>query len=120
MTQSYFRYSEFNSPDIPNSGRNMQPSFLRMLNHARQIAGIPFKINSGFRSQEHNEKVGGSENSSHLRGYAADIHATSSTYRYEILSALLQAGFNRIGIAETFIHVDNDPNKTQKVIWTYA
>lgn len=120
MTKSYFRYSEFDSPDIPDSGRNMQPSFLRMLNHARQIAGIPFKINSGFRSEEHNEKVGGSENSSHLRGYAADIHAISSTYRYEILSALLQAGFTRIGIANTFIHVDNDPIKTQKVIWTYA
>lgn len=120
MTKSYFRYSEFDSPDIPDSGRNMQSSFLRMLNHARQIAGIPFKINSGFRSQEHNKKVGGTETSSHLTGHAADIHCTSSTYRYEIISALLQAGFNRIGIAETFIHVDNDPNKTQKVIWTYA
>jgi len=120
MSKNYFRYSEFESPDIPDSGHSMQPSFLRMLNHARQIAGIPFRINSGFRSKEHNAKVGGTETSSHLTGHAADIHCTSSTYRYEIISALLQAGFNRIGIAETFIHVDNDPNKTQKVIWTYA
>ena len=118
--KSYFTYSEFDSPDFPDSGRNMDPTFLRMLNHARQIAGIPFKINSGFRTEEHNEKVGGSENSSHLRGFAADIHATSSTARYEILSALIKAGFYRIGIANTFIHVDSDPSKTQKVIWTYA
>jgi len=120
MSKNYFKYNEFDSPDSPDSGNNMQPSFLRMLNHARQIAGIPFKINSGFRTKEHNAKVGGTENSSHLRGYAADIHCTSSTYRYEIISALLQAGFNRIGVAKTFIHVDNDPIKTQKVIWTYA
>ena len=118
--KSYFTYSEFDSPDFPDSGRNMDSTFLRMLNHARQIAGIPFKINSGFRTEEHNKKVGGSENSSHLRGFAADIHATSSTYRYEILSALIKAGFYRIGIANTFIHVDSDPTKTQKVIWTYA
>lgn len=118
--KNYFRSHEFDSPDNPGSGANMHPTFLRMLNHAREIAGIPFRINSGFRTPEHNAKVGGSDTSSHLRGHAADIHATSSTYRYEILSALLQAGFTRIGIAKTFIHVDNDPIKTQKVIWTYA
>lgn len=118
--KSYFQYYEFESPDLPDSGRNINPTFLRMLNHARQIAGIPFRINSGFRTPEHNAKVGGTENSSHLKGFAADIHATSSSYKYEILSALLKAGFTRIGIADSFIHVDNDPNKTQKVIWTYA
>jgi|TARA_B100001094_G_scaffold74985_1_gene71365 uncharacterized protein YcbK (DUF882 family) len=118
--KSYFKYSEFDSPDLPNSGHNMDPTFLRMLNHARQIAGIPFRINSGFRTKEHNAKVGGTENSSHLRGLAADIYATSSTARYEILSALIKAGFYRIGIANTFIHVDTDNDKTQKVIWTYA
>tara|TARA_E500000318_G_C3426271_1_gene159301 strand:+ start:7 stop:363 length:357 start_codon:yes stop_codon:yes gene_type:complete len=116
----YFKYHEFDSPDKPGSGHNMQLSFLELLDNARQIAGIPFKINSGFRTPEHNEKVGGAESSSHLRGHAADIHVSSSTYRYEILSALLEAGFTRIGIAKNFIHVDNDPIKTQKVIWTYA
>mgnify|MGYP002700819613 CR=1 FL=1 len=118
--KSYFKYSEFDSPDFPDSGRNMDATFLRMLNHARQIAGIPFRINSGFRTEQHNEKVGGTENSSHLRGFAADIHAPSSTYRYEILSALFKAGFTRIGVAKSFIHVDADPTKTQKVVWTYA
>jgi hypothetical protein len=31
----------------------------------------------------------------------------------------MKAGFNRIGIADTFIHVDNDPGKAENVIWTY-
>jgi hypothetical protein len=37
----------------------MDKHFLRLLDNARQIAGIPFKINSGFRTPKHNEKVGG-------------------------------------------------------------
>ena len=116
----YFTHAEFDSPDFPDSGNNMDKSFLRMLDSAREAAGIPFKINSGFRTPKHNAKVGGSKNSSHLRGFAADIHAASSAQKYEILSALLAVGFNRIGIANTFIHVDLDPIKTKNVIWTYA
>ena len=116
----YFTDAEFDSPDSPDSGSNMDDSFLRMLDSAREVAGTPFKINSGFRTPKHNEKVGGSENSSHLRGFAADIHVASHSNRYAILEALLNVGFNRIGIADTFIHVDADPIKTKNVIWTYA
>jgi len=31
----------------------------------------------------------------------------------------MHVGFNRIGIADTFIHVDDDRNKACGVIWTY-
>ena len=116
----YFTYAEFDSPDSPDSGSNMDQSFLRMLDSAREAAGTPFKINSGFRTPKHNKKAKGSENSSHLRGFAADIHVTSNSTRYVIQEALLNVGFNRIGVADTFIHVDADPIKTKNVIWTYA
>ena len=78
-------------------------------------------INSAFRCEKHNKdpKVGGSDTSSHLVGLAADIKCEYSTYRYHLLSALLQAGFKRIGIGEKFIHVDLDETKPQKVIWDY-
>tara|TARA_R100001369_G_scaffold6631_1_gene17525 strand:- start:357 stop:713 length:357 start_codon:yes stop_codon:yes gene_type:complete len=115
-----FTHAEFDSPDSTDSGSNMDDSFLRMLDSAREVAGTPFRINSGFRTPKHNEKVGGSENSSHLRGFAADIHVTSNSTRYIILEALLNVGFNRIGVADTFIHVDADPIKTKNIIWTYA
>ena len=97
-----------------------------MLDDARGIAGIPFTITSGFRTPSHNAYVGGvqagvnSKGSSHLFGYAADIAAPTSRQKYIIVKALLQAGFTRIGIAKTFIHVDNDTNdKDPDVIWTY-
>ena len=97
----------------------MDIDFLLKLDEAREVAGIPFVINSAYRSPEHNKKVGGSPNSSHIKGLAVDIKATDSITRYKVVSSLLKVGFTRIGIAETFIHVDLDLDKTQNVIWTY-
>lgn len=119
MTLEHFKLEEFDSPDMPGSGSNMDETFLEMLDEARDIADISFKINSGYRSESHNTKVGGVANSSHLKGFAADIHCTDSTKRFIILNALMIAGLNRVGVAKTFIHVDNDPDKSPDVIWTY-
>jgi len=45
----HFEISEFDSPDEIGSGQYMQSSTLQMLDDARSIAGIPFKINSGLQ-----------------------------------------------------------------------
>ena len=121
---NYFKYHEFDSPLQEGSGQLMDKGFLYMLNNARHIANIPFEITSGYRIEadiERLEKEGYkvSRNSSHLKGLAADIACTDSVNRYIIIDALLKAGFNRIGIAKTFIHVDNDLDKAQNCIWTY-
>jgi uncharacterized protein YcbK (DUF882 family) len=115
----HFNISEFDSPDEPGSGQYMDDEFLEMLDNARHMAGIPFKINSGYRTKEHNREVGGLRNSAHLDGFAADISATTSRERMWIVASLLEAGFNRIGIGKTFIHVDNDPHKPEEVMWHY-
>ena len=114
-----FEASEFDSPDQPGSGERMEEPFVARLQVARKLACTPFKITSGYRSIEHNEKVGGVKNSSHLFGCACDIAVYGSHERFLILSALIRAGFHRIGIAETFIHVDSDNTKPQHLIWTY-
>ena len=94
-------------------------SFLTMLDSAREDSGIPYKITSGYRTEGHNQKVGGVKDSSHRKGRAADIAIKDSRERWIITSSLIKAGFNRIGIAKTFIHVDNDSNKNDQVIWVY-
>lgn len=89
------------------------------LDMARGIAGIPFVINSGYRTVEKNEDVGGVEGSSHIKGLAVDIKCSDSIARMKIVSSALQAGFRRIGIGKTFVHLDIDTTKPQDVIWNY-
>ena len=97
---------------------NMDANFLHKLDKARSIAGLPFKINSAYRSPEHPLSIK-NPSSSHIKGLAVDISAKDSRSRFIIVDALIKAGFNRIGIADTFIHVDMDLDKSNKVIWTY-
>jgi hypothetical protein len=118
MNFKFFSLSEFDCPSLPNSGKNMDINFLYKLEHARELAGIPFKITSGYRTKERNEQVGGVPNSSHLIGVAADIAVGSGNERYVILNALIKAGFKRLGVAKTFIHCDLDDSKPNSV-WTY-
>ena len=119
-----FNLKEFDSPDLSGSGLNMDKDFLSMLDNARDIAKTPFKITSGYRTKEHHiaiyKKLGKKPiESSHLKGVACDIACSDSRARFLIINALLEAGFTRIGIANNFIHVDSDCEKSQNVIWTY-
>ena len=115
----YFQYQEFDSPDLPGSGNIVSQKLINKLEEAREIAGIPFIVNSGYRSIAWNKKVGGKPNSSHLKGLACDIAASDSKTRYKVLNACIKAGFKRIGIANGFIHVDIDESKVSGVIWLY-
>lgn len=115
---TYFTREEFDSPDKVGSGDEMQYSTVKLLDEARSIAGLPFKINSGFRTEGHNKKVGGRPNSSHTKGYAVDISIKTNYERYKILMACVTVGFKRFGIGQNFIHVDNDPLKKPS-IWLY-
>jgi len=114
---NYFKIKEF---ECPCCGENLiSPTLVSKLNNAREIAGVPFVINSGYRCEKHNKEVGGSPTSSHLKGLAADIKTAGSRNRFKILNALIKAGFTRLGIGESFIHCDIDKTKAQEVCWTY-
>ncbi len=119
LNLKYFTLSEFDSPDQPGSGSNMDHKFLEKLDYARGNAGIPFKINSGYRTKEWNLKIGGRVGSSHQYGVACDIHCNGSRPRALIITALLEVGITRIGIGKTFIHCDVDNKKDQDVFWLY-
>mgnify|MGYP005989571497 FL=1 len=115
----YFEYEEFDSPDVQGSGQLMDPKLLEMIDEVREIYGKPIRINSGYRTEAHNRKVGGVDSSSHIKGLAIDVSCTKSDDRFKMLTALIEVGFNRIGVAGSFIHVDIDKDKSQNVIWTY-
>ena len=84
-----------------------------------KLQGFPLKSIQGTGQKEHNQKVGGKPKSSHLIGKAADIAISNSQERWAVLTALQDAGFSRLGVAKTFIHVDSDEAKSSNVIWTY-
>ena len=117
MTKNYFSRKEEACRCCGQGG--LIPDFRERLNKARELAGIPFILTSAFRCEKHNQEVGGSVTSSHLAGCAVDIKCTDAWSRFKILSALLDVGFQRIGIGRNFIHVDDDLTKSRGVIWDY-
>lgn len=118
MNLTYFKDSEF-ACKCGCKEAKMDEDFVKRLDKAREFAGIPFKINSGYRCAKHNKAVKGSPTSSHLAGLAVDISATTSASKFAIVNALLDVGFTRIGVGNSFVHVDADTSKVQNVLWTY-
>lgn len=100
---------------------DMDRDFMRRLDQARMIAGVPFRINSGYRCPEHNAKVSSTgANGPHTSGKAVDIATPDNRTRHKVLTALVLSGFHRIGVARTFIHVDDDETKDREVVWLYG
>jgi uncharacterized protein YcbK (DUF882 family) len=124
---NYFNISEFDSPDLPGSGKdNMDVNLLMILDNMRHRSGIPYKITSGYRTPEYHKRLKEkgyktSKTSPHLLGKAADISAPDSRSKYLIVEAALHFGIERIGIGANFIHIDiqEEPEKPVQLIWTY-
>ena len=116
----YFDYSEFDQKGLKGSGKEfMNPEFLKLCDALRQKFGKPLKVNSGYRSEEYNKKIGGVSNSSHIKGLAADFAISSSADRWKFIKCCFELGITRIGIGNAFIHIDIDTDKTGKLIWDY-
>ena len=117
MIYDELRY--FNADEFAPHADKMNPELLRMLDQVRHLAGVPMVITSAYRDPEHNRRVGGASNSAHLRGTAVDVGITDSVSRYLILAAAIQVGFRRIGVGNSFIHLDVDEELPPNVVWTY-
>lgn len=65
-------------------------------------------ITSGCRCTDHNRSVGGSENSLHLAGKAADFHVPGMPTKTiaELCSLLPKFRNGGIGLYDTHVHVD--------------
>ena len=97
---------------------DMDSTFLDKLLLAQKVYGKKFKINSAYRSLAWEKSKGRNGRSSHCKGVAVDIGVTNHQQRLYILVALLVTGFRRVGVAKTFIHVDDDPSKVPS-LWLY-
>ncbi len=105
----------------PCCGENMiDPRVEGLHKSMEEEIGEKIKVNSGYRCPKHNEEVGGSETSSHLKGLAWDVDCDLSNPRYRILRAAILSGISRIGIGKGYLHLDIDRSKEPtRCIWLY-
>lgn len=82
-----------------------------ILEKIRGHFGKPVRINSAYRCAKHNKEVGGSNNSYHLKGMAADIRI-SGVKPIEIAKYAESAGVKGIGLYPSFVHVDTRDKKS--------
>ena len=78
----------------------------------RDMVNCPVILNSAYRSESHNIRVGGSQNSQHLLGTAFDIRITPSLPRDKIILNDKLAGFNGIGQYDNFVHIETGTART--------
>jgi len=109
-----FNLSEFDCKDGTEMPSELLTNVLELaesLQELREILNSPIRINSAYRSLQHNSKIGGSTNSQHLFGKAADIVVKGKTpsqvatmIKLLILEGKMKQG--GIGVYDNFTHYD--------------
>jgi len=123
MTKNFSK-SEFESKcgrDMPEEVYFNVVKVANQLQYLRDYLGKPIRVNSAYRSPEHNASVGGVKTSQHILGKAADIVVkdmpTDVLYQYieDAISngEMLQGG---LGLYDTFVHYDIRGTKAR---WDY-
>ena len=98
-----FNSSEFECPG--SDKHKISVDLVDRLQKLREAYGKSITITSGYRSKEHNAKVGGVENSQHILGLAVDLTGKDLNSLYDHCVKI----FNAIGDGRKkgkFIHVD--------------
>ena len=109
-----FTKREFKSKDgsrMPDSVLDNVKELASNLQVLRDFLGEPLRINSAYRSEDHNKAVGGSSNSQHLTGKASDLRVKDldSDDLYHIIEALISEGKMKeggLGLYNSFVHYD--------------
>lgn len=95
---------------------------LEILQPLRDSLGEPIYINSGFRCRELNALVGGTEDSQHRKGEAADIRTMGDDpLRLARQIINLKLPFDQLILYPTFVHVSHRLNGNQRgrILYNY-
>ncbi len=98
---------------------SISPQLVAKLQLARDIFGESIKVKSGCRCLEHNRKSDSRDDSSHIKGLAADVTCKNPTEfnLIKLAYCLGRAGFKRVGINTKlrFLHADIDNGKPDAI-----
>lgn len=100
--------------------KNLIDSCSNLWQPARDILGVPMKINSGYRSPVLNKAIGGSTTSTHCYGYAIDFVAPKFGTTTEIVKTLVSE-FTKRGIAwdQIILEFPSSPNSWVHLGWKH-
>lgn len=93
-----------------------------VLEPLRSTLGKPIHVSSGYRAPAVNRAVGGSTNSQHMRGEAADIQVTGMSTQ-ELFDFVLASGIPFDQIIQEFdswVHISYKPSGPQRFSVLYA
>lgn len=99
-------------------------SFMLKLDRLRRLHGRPLRVNSGYRSPEHDAAIGGA--GVHPTGHAVDLGVKGAVQ--ELIVPAVGLGFTGIGLqqkgdhASRFIHLDDlkgTARRPRPWLWTY-
>ena len=122
-----FTWAEFASKDgaeMPAAVKQNIKKLAQNLEVIRSYFNLPIKINSGWRSEAHNRKIGGVKNSTHVKGKAADITVKGKTAAevqngIEILINAGKISQGGLGKYPNFTHYDIKINHANFVIFFF-
>lgn len=86
----------------------VHPALILLLNDMRRHFGVSVNINSGYRTETYNEKVGGGTNSYHKLGMAADVSVVNALPE-EVAKWAEASKAGGVGRYDTFTHIDVGP-----------
>lgn len=116
-----FELKEFSCKDGTNVPDELMENCIELAENLQKIRdyfGRPLIINSAYRTESHNKKVGGVSNSQHLKCKAADIKIKGVSIK-ELSNAiftLIERGEIKqggVGVYKTFVHYDIRGNKAR-------
>lgn len=96
----------------------MDPAFMDRLQKLRTLLGSPLQITSAYRSPRHSVERAKPQPGTHAMGKAVDIQA-DGRLQFRIVALAPGLGFRGLGIARTFIHLDDWDGGPRPNVWLY-
>ncbi len=127
VTPDGWRWPHFSVQELASRDTGileMESEFLDRLQELRARFKRPMIITSGYRTPEENARKSTTGHTGpHTTGRAVDVKVTNAKDRYELIALALDCGFTGVGVAKSFIHLDDVPKGNPVIprpaVWVY-
>lgn len=101
----------------PDWARKLDKTVYDLVIKLQDYSPQPIKVTSGYRTPEHNRKIGGVSKSAHCQGLAVDIETVDDRQRYWICRFITEHAICRYGLYTRHVHFDISHSLPQNVVW---